>query len=121
MAEWKPAVIDEYMESLLKRGLFRQAMNERLAKVRGGEEREALARVDSYMTGFLSHECRKASRSKVRGSGGLGGQWTEVPSPQRSRMQTTLCFYGGCVSAQQINSALVSPRHPRSGVFFSLM
>ena len=67
MAEWKPAVIDEYMESLLKRGLFRQAMNERLAKVRGGEEREALARVDSYMTGFLSHEWRKASRKKVRG------------------------------------------------------
>eukprot|EP00752_Nemacystus_decipiens_P002881 g2680.t2 len=33
MEEWKPAVIDEYMESLLKRGLFRQAMNERLAKV----------------------------------------------------------------------------------------
>lgn len=66
MAEWKPAVIDEYMESLLKRGLFRQAMNERLAKVRSGEEREALARVDSYMTGFLSHEWRKASRKKVR-------------------------------------------------------
>lgn len=71
MAEWKPAVIDEYIESLLKRGLFRQAMNERLAKVRGGEDREALARVDSYMTGFLSHEWRKASRKKVGG----GGRW----------------------------------------------
>lgn len=69
MAEWKPAVIDEYMESLLKHGLFRQAMNERLAKVRDGEEREALARVDSYMTGFLSHEWRKASRKKVRSIG----------------------------------------------------
>ncbi|CAN0432705.1 unnamed protein product [Ectocarpus sp. 12 AP-2014] len=65
MAEWKPAVIDEYMESLLKRGIFRQTMDERLAKVRSGEEREALARVDSYMTGFLGHEWRKASRKKV--------------------------------------------------------
>lgn len=69
MAEWKPAVIDEYIESLLKRGLFRQAMNERLAKARGGEDREALARVDSYMTGFLAHEWRKASRKKVGGRG----------------------------------------------------
>ena len=121
MAEWKPAVIDEYMESLLKRGLFRQAMNERLAKVRGGEEREALARVDSYMTGFLSHECRKASRSKVRGSG--GGRATDG-SPASATQQDVDYSYvstGGCVSAQQINSALVSPRHPRSGVFFSLM
>ncbi|CAM9202105.1 unnamed protein product [Scytosiphon promiscuus] len=65
MAEWKPAVIDEYMESLLKRGLFRQTMNERLVKARSGEDQEALARVDSYMTGFLAHEWRKASRKKV--------------------------------------------------------
>lgn len=72
MAEWKPAVIDEYMESLLKRGIFRQTMDERLAKVRSGEEREALARVDSYMTGFLGHEWRKASRKKVGGGGGRG-------------------------------------------------
>ncbi|CAM9511168.1 unnamed protein product [Ectocarpus fasciculatus] len=69
MADWKPAVIDEYMESLLKRGIFRQTMDERLAKVRSGEEREALARVDSYMTGFLGHEWRKASRKKARGRG----------------------------------------------------
>lgn len=90
MAEWKPAVIDEYMESLLKRGLFRQAMNERLAKVRGGEEREALARVDSYMTGFLSHEWRKASRKKVSGREGGGQAMSVGILPKR-----TVCFFLG--------------------------
>lgn len=94
MAEWKPAVIDEYMESLLKHGLFRQAMNERLAKVRSGEEREALARVDSYMTGFLSHEWRKASRKKVRRRGeGRGGRRADVLVGKYIRHHVCL---GGC-------------------------
>ena len=69
MNQWKPAVLDEYMSSLLKRGLYRQAMAERLAKVRSGEDQEALVRVDAYLTGYLGQESRRASRKKVRGEG----------------------------------------------------
>lgn len=70
MHQWKPAILDEYMSSLLKRGLYRQAMTERMAKVRSGEDQEALTRVDAYLTGYLGQESRRASRKKVRGEGG---------------------------------------------------
>lgn len=63
--EWKPAILDEYLSSLLKGNLYRQAMAERLAKVRSGDERETLTRVDAFLTGFLSQERRRASRKKV--------------------------------------------------------
>lgn len=65
-AEWKPAILDEYLPSLLKGSLYRQTMVERLAKVRSGEEQEALARVDAFLTGYIGQEKRKASRKKVR-------------------------------------------------------
>lgn len=65
MDQWKPAILDEYMSSLLKRGLYRQAIAERLAKVRSGEDQEALTRVDAYLTGYLGQESRRASRKKV--------------------------------------------------------
>lgn len=65
MSEWKPAIVDEYMPSLLKGSLYAQTMGERIAKVRTGENREALMRVDAYLTGFLSQERRRASRKKV--------------------------------------------------------
>lgn len=67
MNQWKPAILDEYMSSLLKQGLYRQAMTERMAKVRSGEDQEALTRVDAYLTGYLGQESRRASRKKVRG------------------------------------------------------
>lgn len=74
MNQWKPAILDEYMSSLLKRGIYRQAMAERLAKVRSGEDQEALVRVDAYLTGFLGQESRRASRKKVKGGGRGGGR-----------------------------------------------
>lgn len=64
-AEWKPAILDEYLSSLLKGNLYKQTMAERLAKVRSGEEREALTRVDAFLTGYIGQEKRKASRKKV--------------------------------------------------------
>ncbi|CAM9104029.1 unnamed protein product [Ascophyllum nodosum] len=63
--EWKPAILDEYLSSLLRGHLYRQAMTERLSNVRSGEEREALTRVDAFLTGYLGQERRKASRKKV--------------------------------------------------------
>lgn len=69
MENWKPAVLDEFMSSLLKGGLYRQAMSDRLAKVRSGEEQQALTRVDAFLTGYLSQERRRASRKKVREGG----------------------------------------------------
>lgn len=65
MENWKPAVLDEFMSSLLKGGLYRQAMADRLAKVRSGEEQQALTRVDAFLSGYLSQERRRASRKKV--------------------------------------------------------
>lgn len=65
MENWKPAVLDEFMSSLLKGGLYRQAMTDRLAKVRSGEEQQALTRVDAFLSGYLSQERRRASRKKV--------------------------------------------------------
>lgn len=65
MAEWKPAVLDEYISSLLKGNLFKQAMSERLAKVRSGDEMEALKRVNAFLMGYLGQEKRRASRKKV--------------------------------------------------------
>lgn len=64
--EWKPAILDENLSSLLKGNLYRQAMTEKLAKVRSGEELEALTRVDAFLTGYIGQEKRKASRKKVR-------------------------------------------------------
>lgn len=81
MNQWKPAILDEYMSSLLKRGLYRQAMAERLAKVRSGEDQEALMRVDAYLTGYLGQESRRASRKKVRRGGGQCRGWFDGYTP----------------------------------------
>lgn len=64
--EWKPALFEEYLPSLLKGNLYKQTMLEMLAKVRSGEEHETLSNVDAYLSGFLSQEKRKASRKMVR-------------------------------------------------------
>lgn len=109
MADWKPAVIDEYMESLLKRGVFRQTMNERLAKVRSGEESEALARVDSYMTGFLSHEWRKASRKKVGSGRGAGIYFYDIGS-------SSLCDSWRSSSGEDVRQPTLARESSRRGV-----
>lgn len=65
---WKPDILESHLPSLLKGGLFRQTMMERLAKARSGEEQQTLTRIDAFLTGYLGQEKRRGSRAKVGGS-----------------------------------------------------
>ncbi|CAM9461080.1 unnamed protein product [Discosporangium mesarthrocarpum] len=64
-AEWKPDLVDSYADCLLRGSLYRQAIDDRMAKVENTEEQKALVRVDAFLSGYLSQERRRASRRKV--------------------------------------------------------
>lgn len=66
MEQWRPDLLEEHLPSLLKAGLFRQTMTERQANARSREEREALGKVDAFLSGYLGQEKRRGSRAKVR-------------------------------------------------------